>query len=88
MLGLEIAAQWQPFVALALLAIMFVLFIRETYPVEVTAMGGAAGGAIALTAAWSAPELASHPQLPRLRRLAGLFLLLAGLVLIWRGIDR
>lgn len=42
MLGLEIAAQWQPFVALALLAIMFVLFIRETYPVEVTAMGGAA----------------------------------------------
>lgn len=52
------------------------------------AMGGAAGGAIALSVAWSAPELASHPQLPRLRRLAGLFLLLAGLVLIWRGIDR
>ena len=42
MFGLEIAQDWQPFVALAILAGMFTLFVRETYPVEVTAIGGAA----------------------------------------------
>lgn len=42
MFGLEIAQDWQPFVALAILAVMFTLFVRETYPVEVTAIGGAA----------------------------------------------
>ncbi len=42
MLGFEIAAAWQPWVALAILVVMFVLFVRETYPVEVTAIGGAA----------------------------------------------
>jgi di/tricarboxylate transporter len=42
MFGLEIAQEWQPFVALAILAGMFALFVRETYPVEVTAIGGAA----------------------------------------------
>ena len=42
MFGLEVAQDWQPFVALAILAGMFVLFVRETYPVEVTALGGAA----------------------------------------------
>ncbi|AWB47670.1 dATP pyrophosphohydrolase [Gemmobacter aquarius] len=42
MFGFEIAADWQPWVALAVLAGMFVLFLRETYPVEVTAIGGAA----------------------------------------------
>ena len=42
MFGLEVAQDWQPFVALTLLAGMFVLFVRETYPVEVTALGGAA----------------------------------------------
>ena len=41
MFGLEIAAEWQPWVALAILVGMFTLFVRETYPVEVTAMGGA-----------------------------------------------
>ena len=42
MFGVAIAAEWQPWVALAILAGMFVLFVRETYPVEVTAIGGAA----------------------------------------------
>lgn len=42
MFGLEVAAEWQPFVALCILVVMFTLFVRETYPVEVTAMGGAA----------------------------------------------
>lgn len=42
MFGFEIAVSAQPWVALAILAGMFVLFLRETYPVEVTAIGGAA----------------------------------------------
>lgn len=42
MLGFSIAAEWQPFVALGILFVMFVLFLSETYPVEVTAIGGAA----------------------------------------------
>lgn len=42
MFGLAIPAASQPIVALAILAGMFVLFVRETYPVEVTSIGGAA----------------------------------------------
>ncbi len=42
MFGTEIAAEWQPWVAMAIVLGMFTLFLRETYPVEVTAMGGAA----------------------------------------------
>ena len=42
MFGLEVAAEWQPWLALAILVVMFILFVRETYPVEVTALGGAA----------------------------------------------
>lgn len=42
MFGIEIAQSAQPFVALAILAGMFVMFVRETYPVEVTAIAGAA----------------------------------------------
>lgn len=42
MLGFDLSATAQPIVALAILAVMLVLFVRETYPVEVTAIGGAA----------------------------------------------
>ncbi len=42
MFGIEIAQGAQPLVALAILAGMFVMFVRETYPVEVTAISGAA----------------------------------------------
>jgi di/tricarboxylate transporter len=42
MIGPGIPADIQPFVALAIVAVMMVLFVRETYPVEVTAIGGAA----------------------------------------------
>jgi di/tricarboxylate transporter len=42
MFGLELAAETQPYVALSILAVMFVLFVREAFPVEVTAIGGAA----------------------------------------------
>ena len=42
MIGLDISQPVQAAIALAILAVMFVMFIRETYPVEVTAMLGAA----------------------------------------------
>jgi di/tricarboxylate transporter len=42
MIGLDLPPASEPVVALAILAVMFVMFVRETYPVEVTAMGGAA----------------------------------------------
>ena len=50
-------------------------------------MGGAAGSMAALAAAWAFPELGGHPRLGLLRRMAGLFLLLAGALLIWRGLP-
>ncbi len=42
MIGLDLSQPVQATIALSILAGMFVLFIRETYPVEVTAIGGAA----------------------------------------------
>jgi di/tricarboxylate transporter len=42
MFGLEVPAEWQPWVAMAILVVMFVLFVMERTPVEVTAIGGAA----------------------------------------------
>ncbi len=42
MFGFELSMDLQPYVALAILVVMFVFFVRETYPVEVTAIGGAA----------------------------------------------
>jgi di/tricarboxylate transporter len=42
MFGLSIPAEAAPWVAMAILAVMFVLFVLEWTPVEVTAIGGAA----------------------------------------------
>jgi di/tricarboxylate transporter len=42
MFGLVISSDWAPWVALAIMVIMFVLFVRETFAVEVTAIAGAA----------------------------------------------
>lgn len=42
MFGLAIPAEAQPFVAMGILVVMFVLFVLERTPVEVTAIGGAA----------------------------------------------
>lgn len=42
MLGLTLDPATQPYIALAIMAVMFVLFVRETYPVEVTAIAGVA----------------------------------------------
>lgn len=41
MLGLDIPQTWQAIIALLILAGMFVMFLREVYPVEVVAIGGA-----------------------------------------------
>ena len=41
MIGLEWAGNTQALVALAILAVMMVMFVRETYPMEVVAIGGA-----------------------------------------------
>jgi di/tricarboxylate transporter len=41
MLGFELGATMQGFVAIAIVLGMLVMFIRETYPVEVVAIGGA-----------------------------------------------
>ncbi|MGQ0609803.1 MAG: SLC13 family permease [Paracoccaceae bacterium] len=42
MIGLELSQTAQPVVALTILAVMFALFVRETYPMEVVALSGAA----------------------------------------------
>ena len=42
MFGLAIPAEIQPWVAMSILVVMFILFVLERTPVEVTAIGGAA----------------------------------------------
>lgn len=42
MLGLDLSQTTQAFVALLILAAMFVMFVRETFPMEVVAIAGAA----------------------------------------------
>jgi hypothetical protein len=42
MFGLDVPAEAAPWVALAILGVMFVLFVLERTPVEVTAIGGVA----------------------------------------------
>ena len=41
MFGLDLGADMQALIALAILVIMFIMLLRETYPVEVVAMGAA-----------------------------------------------
>lgn len=41
MFGLDLAQNTQAFVALLILVVMFTMFLRETFPVEVVAVGGA-----------------------------------------------
>ena len=42
MIGLDLSPDLQPLVALAVLAVMFFMFVRETFPMEVVAIAGAA----------------------------------------------
>lgn len=51
------------------------------------ALGGAAGGALVLGLAWSAPELAFHPAMRGLRRAAGAVLAIVGIMLAVRAVG-
>ena len=42
MFGLTVSPEFAPYVALAIMAVMFISFVRETFAVEVTAIAGAA----------------------------------------------
>ena len=42
MFGIDLAPEWHPWLALGIMAVMFVMFVRETFPMEVVAVGGAA----------------------------------------------
>ncbi|MEY4982187.1 MAG: hypothetical protein RIR62_453 [Pseudomonadota bacterium] len=78
MFGLEIAGAVQPWVALAILIVMFVLFVRETYPVEVTAIGGAA--AMLVLGILPVKEAVSQLSNPAPWTIVLMFLVMGGLV--------
>lgn len=50
-------------------------------------IGAFAAGTASLTTAWIAPDVMAHPAMATLRRMAGAFLLIAGVVLVWRGLP-
>ena len=78
MFGIVIPAEAMPWVALAILAGMFVLFVTETMPVEVTAIGGAATMmALGILPLKAATEILSNPA-PW--TIAMMFLVMGGLV--------
>jgi len=78
MFGLEVAAEAQPWLALAILVTMFALFLRETFPVEVTAMGGAA--VMVLTGLLPAKEATAVLSNAAPWTIAVMFMLMGGLV--------
>lgn len=63
--------------------IVFAMAVGMAAPVVSTA-AGMLGGALLAGLAWSAPELIASPRARRLRRIVGLLLLLAALVLLLR----
>ncbi len=81
--GVVIAAQQ---ITDAVRFMVLALALLSAAPVT-AAIGAFASGCVVLGTAWSSPEIAAHPLLPKLRRIAGGFLLLAGLVLVWRGLP-
>jgi di/tricarboxylate transporter len=78
MLTLPLGETGTAFLALAILAAMFVMFVRETYPVEVTAMGGAA--VMLILGLLPAPDAVAVLANPAPWTIALLFLLMGGLV--------
>ncbi len=78
MFGLVIPVEVQPFVALAILVVMFVLFVMERIPVEVTAIGGAA--AMLVLGILPIKEATSVLSNPAPWTIAMLFLVMGGLV--------
>jgi di/tricarboxylate transporter len=78
MFGLAIPAEAAPWVALAILAVMFVLFVLERTPVEVTAIGGAA--AMMVLGILPVKEATSVLSNPAPWTIALMFLVMGGLV--------
>jgi di/tricarboxylate transporter len=78
MFGMSIPAEWQPWVAMAILAVMFVLFVLERTPVEVTAIGGAA--LMLILGILPIAEATSVLANPAPWTIAMLFLVMGGLV--------
>ena len=78
MFGISIPAEIQPWVAFAILAVMFVLFVLERTPVEVTAIGGAAAMLVlGILPVKAATEVLANPA-PW--TIAMMFLVMGGLV--------
>lgn len=78
MFGLAIPLEAAPWVALAILAVMFVLFVLERTPVEVTAIGGAA--AMMVLGILPVKEATSVLSNPAPWTIALMFLVMGGLV--------
>jgi di/tricarboxylate transporter len=78
MFGVAIPAELQPFVAIAILVIMFVLFVMERTPVEVTAIGGAA--AMVVLGILPVGEASAILSNPAPWTIAMMFLVMGGLV--------
>ncbi len=78
MFGLSIPAEVQPWVAMAILVVMFVLFVMERTPVEVTAIGAAA--AMLVLGILPVKEATSVLSNPAPWTIALMFLVMGGLV--------
>jgi di/tricarboxylate transporter len=78
MFGLALPAEAAPWVALAILAVMFTLFVLERTPVEVTAIGGAA--AMLILGILPIPDAVGVLSNPAPWTIAMMFLVVGGLV--------
>ena len=78
MFGLSVPAEYQPWVALAILVVMFVLFVLERTPVEVTAIGAAA--AMLVLGILPVKEATSVLSNPAPWTIALMFLVMGGMV--------
>jgi di/tricarboxylate transporter len=78
MLGIEVSDTVGALIALGILACMFVMFVRETYPVEVTAIAGAA--LMIVLGILPVPEAVSVLANPAPWTIALMFLVMGGLV--------
>jgi di/tricarboxylate transporter len=78
MFGLSIPAEVQPWVAMAILVVMFVLFVLERTPVEVTAIGGA--GLMLVLGILPVKEATAVLANPAPWTIALMFLVMGGLV--------
>jgi len=78
MFGIEIAPDLAPWVALGILVVMFALFVRETFPVEVTAIAAAA--TMMVTGLMPVAAVGDVLSNPAPWTIALMFLLMGGLV--------